>query len=147
MALVDDVRTGARAVVRPKAIRAVVAAIATPTSTGLSAIAGRLHPIGRHAPGAVVVRLGGHRIVRVPIVPGSFDELAIGSVEALADGGSVALHGPGVLAYDGERERVLPSPRLKRRLRRSRRVPVPGADLLANVAAEDPVAEFSSPVR
>ena len=109
VAMIDDVRAGARAVVRPDLIRTVIAAIATPSSTGLAAIAGRVHPISRHTPGAVVVRLGGTRAVRVPIVPGSFHELGVDSIDVLDDGGSVQLHGPGVLAYDGERERVLPA--------------------------------------
>ena len=108
VALVDATRTGARAVARTDAIRLVVATIATPTSTGLSSIAGRIHPLGRHDPGAVCVRLGGsQRLVRVPIVPGAFDVVAVEHVEVLVDGASVTFAGPGVLAYDGERDRVL----------------------------------------
>jgi hypothetical protein len=109
VALVDTMFAAARAVVRAAAIRVVVAAIATPVSTGLSSIAGRVHPLGRDDPGAVCVRLGGTwRRVRVPIVPGSFEELSIESVELLGDGKAVTFTGAGVLAYDGERERVLP---------------------------------------
>jgi predicted polyphosphate/ATP-dependent NAD kinase len=107
VALTEDAHTGARAVLRPESIRAVIAAIATPTSTGLSAIAGRVSPISRHAPGAVVVLLTGDRKVRVPIVPGAFDVVTIGAIDVLADGQSVRLHGPGALAYDGERQRIL----------------------------------------
>lgn len=108
VALVDAAFTAARAVVRAASIRIVVAAIATPVSTGLSSIAGRVHPLGRDEPGAVCVRLGGSaRRVRVPIVPGSFEELPIDSIEVLADGAGVTFSGAGVLAYDGERERVL----------------------------------------
>jgi hypothetical protein len=109
VALVAAARTGARAVVRPESVRLVVATIATPTSTGLSSIAGRVRPLGRGEDGAVVVRLGGgERMVRVPIVPGAFDEVSVASVDVLAHGGSVSFDGPGVLAYDGERDRVLP---------------------------------------
>jgi hypothetical protein len=107
VALIDDVRTGSRAILRSGSIRAVIAAIATPTSTGLSAIAGRVRPIGRHTPGAVAVRLGGDRIVRVPIGPGSFDELRLDRVEVLGEGESIEIGGAGVLAYDGERDRIL----------------------------------------
>jgi predicted polyphosphate/ATP-dependent NAD kinase len=109
VALTEDAHTGARAVLHPESIRAVIAAIATPTSTGLSAIAGRVSPIGRHAPGAVVVRLTGDRNVRVPIVPGLFDIVSIGAIDTLADGQSVELSGPGALAFDGERQRILTS--------------------------------------
>ena len=45
VALVDAAFSGARAVVDASAIRCVVAATATPASTGLSSIAGRLHPV------------------------------------------------------------------------------------------------------
>ena len=45
----------------PAAVRAVVACIASPAGTGLSAIAGRLHPVDRCEPGGVAVRLGGRR--------------------------------------------------------------------------------------
>lgn len=109
-ALIDDVGIGARAVVRPSSVRCVVAVIAEPASTGLSSIAGRTHPLGRNEEGAVVVRLGGdRRRVQVPIVPGSFDVLGIDRIDLLPTGGSVELRGPGVLAYDGERDRVLPA--------------------------------------
>jgi predicted polyphosphate/ATP-dependent NAD kinase len=107
VALTDDGHTGARAVVRSESLRAVVAAIASPTSTGLSAIAGRVFPISRHVPGAVVVHLQGDRTIRVPIVPGAFHDVSIGAIDLLADGESVQLSGPGTLAYDGERHRVL----------------------------------------
>jgi hypothetical protein len=108
VALLDDAHTGARAVVRARSVRTVVAAIATPASTGLSAIAGRALPMARDDEGAVVVHLGGTaRSLRVPIVPGSFDTLPIAAVERLTEGARVRLEGPGVLAYDGERERVL----------------------------------------
>jgi hypothetical protein len=108
VALIDARRTGARAVVQPSSIRLVVAAIATPTSTGLSSIAGRVHPLGRHDDGAVCIRLNdGGRQVRVPIVPGAFDVVAVDSVELIPDKGSVTFDGPGVLAYDGERDRML----------------------------------------
>jgi predicted polyphosphate/ATP-dependent NAD kinase len=108
VALIDATHTGARAVVRADSIRAVVAAIASPASTGLSSIAGRLHPLNRYEPGAVVVRLGdGGRRVRVPIMPGHFDTLTVTGVAHVTDGDPVQLDGPGVLALDGERERVL----------------------------------------
>jgi hypothetical protein len=109
VALIDAAHTGARAVVRAGSIKTVIAAIAAPASTGLSSIAGRLHPLRRDEPGAVVVRLdeGGHRRVRAPIMPGHFDTLTVESVEHVAEGEPVRLDGPGVLAFDGERDRVL----------------------------------------
>jgi hypothetical protein len=108
VALIEAADTGARAVLRAGSIRAVVAAIASPASTGLSSIAGRLRPLGRHEPGAVEVRLGGgDRSLRAPIVPGTSHDVSVAGVEYVADGGVVHLDGPGVLAFDGERERLL----------------------------------------
>jgi predicted polyphosphate/ATP-dependent NAD kinase len=98
-------RTGARAVVDATSVLAVVAAIATPTSTGLSSIAGRSAPLGP-ADDAVVIRAGPlGRVVRVPLLPGRFDEFTIESIQPLGPGATVTFEGPCVLAYDGERER------------------------------------------
>jgi hypothetical protein len=109
VAVVEGADIGARAVLKAGSIRAVVAAIASPASTGLSSIAGRLLPLSRHEPGAVAVRIGaGQRVLRAPILPGAFASLSVAGVEHVPDGGSVQLDGPGVLAFDGERERVLP---------------------------------------
>ena len=108
VALIDAAHPGARAVVKAGSIRAVIAAIAAPASTGLSSIAGRLHPLDRYEPGAVVVRTGAQgRRLRAPIVPGHFDTLTVACVEHVADGIPVQLPGPGVLAFDGERDRML----------------------------------------
>ncbi len=108
VAVIDGSRIGARAVVDPRSIRAVVAAIATPMSTGLSSIAGRIAPLTADAEGAVVVRLGGcRRSVRVPILPGRFDDISISSISPLPEGAEVTFDGPCVLAFDGERDRVV----------------------------------------
>ena len=45
--------------------------------------------------------------MRVPIVPGAFDTVGVTDVEPIGNGGAIALDGPGVLAFDGERERLL----------------------------------------
>lgn len=110
LALVEGTFTGARAVRDPQSIRAVVAAIASPASTGLSSIPGRLLPCGRDEPGGVLVRLGaGGRRVRVPLSPGAFVTVEVVEVRRLAVGEPVCLHGPGLLAFDGERDVRLPA--------------------------------------
>ena len=103
-ALVDTTFVGARAVSDPATIRWVVACIASPASTGLASIAGRVHPIERNEPGGVLLRLGpGGRRIRVPLSPGTFSTLDVASVEPLTEGEQVELAGGGVMAYDGER--------------------------------------------
>jgi hypothetical protein len=108
-ALVSSTFVGARAVRDPSSIVAVVATIGQPDSTGLSSIAGRVHPVDRWAPGGVFIRLGRGvdvpvRRVRAPLSPGTFDTVEVFEVRALDDGHSIELQGPGVLAFDGERD-------------------------------------------
>lgn len=106
VAMIDTAFVGSRAVLDPHAVRTVVACIASPSSTGLSSIAGRVHPLDRWAPGGVLIRLGpGGRRVRVPLSPGTFTTVEVTDVVALNDGERVSLRGPGVLAFDGERDR------------------------------------------
>lgn len=96
---------GARAVTDPDTISAVVAAVATPASTGLSSIAGRVHPVDRWSPGGVFIRLAeGGRRVRVPLGPGSFTTLDVAEVRPLVDGEVVTMSGRFILAFDGERD-------------------------------------------
>ena len=103
-ALVATTFVGARAVSDPTTIRWVLACIAHPASTGLASIAGRVHPVDRHARGGVLIRLGpGGRRVRVPLSPGVFSTLDICSVEPVDESEPIELDGGGVLAYDGER--------------------------------------------
>lgn len=108
LAFVDTDFIGARAVRDPHTVRTVVAAIATPSSTGLSSIAGRVHPVDRHSPGGVLVSLGGGgRTVRVPLAPGSFTTMPVSEVRPLADGEEVTITGRTILAFDGERDRTV----------------------------------------
>ena len=87
-ALVDTTFVGARAVSDPTTIRWVVACIASPASTGLASIAGRVHPDrAASSTGGVLLRLGpGGRRLRVPLSPGTFSTLEVASVEPLAEG-------------------------------------------------------------
>jgi predicted polyphosphate/ATP-dependent NAD kinase len=114
LALVDLALTsgqfiGSRAVWDPMTLRAVVACIAEPASVGLSAVAGLLHPLDRRIPGAVCVLMDGPDAavgsVRAPLAPGLFFDVGYTSV-ALVDDCTV-LRGPGVLSFDGERDRLL----------------------------------------
>lgn len=109
LALVDATAVGARAVLDAASVRTIVAALSRPASTGLSSVAGRLVPLDDEADGGVLVELGsGGRRVRVPLTPGASDVVEVASVRRIDGGEPTTLHGPGVLALDGERDRVLP---------------------------------------
>jgi predicted polyphosphate/ATP-dependent NAD kinase len=108
IALIDGAFIGSRAVWEPGRLRELVACIAEPASVGLSAIAGLVHPLHRYEPGGVHLTFGaGGAIVRAPIAPGTFVDVPVRLTQVLADGDSVTLTGPGVLSFDGERDRVL----------------------------------------
>ncbi len=112
LALVDLVLmhgnfTGSRAVWDPTQLLAVIACIAEPASVGLSAIAALLSPVDRRTPRGVHVVLGGPETVRVPIAPGSFADVSYWSADEVDLGQAITLRGPGVLSFDGERDRVL----------------------------------------
>lgn len=108
MALVADRFVGSRAVWHPASIRRVVAAVATPTASGLSSLAGQIEPVGRWEPAGAAVELGpGGRTVRLPLIPGSYAEVAVASSRRIELGEPVHWVGPGVIALDGERSLVL----------------------------------------
>jgi predicted polyphosphate/ATP-dependent NAD kinase len=103
-AQIDTTFVGARAVSDPSSIRWVIAAIASPSTTGLASIAGRIHPVDRTDAGGVLIHLGpGGRRVRVPLAPGTFATLDVAHVQPLSLSETVDLPSGGVLAYDGER--------------------------------------------
>ncbi len=112
LALVDARFVGARAVKEPTSVVQVIAAIGESSSTGLSAIAGRTHPVDRHTKGGVTITLAAAdhvdddiaRRVRVPLSPGTFDTMDVADVRPIDDHEPVELIGPGVLAFDGERD-------------------------------------------
>lgn len=118
VAVVSGRFIGARAVQDPAAITAVLAAIATPVGSGLSGIAGRIHPVLRQEPGGVLVTMGaGGSPLRVPLAPGAFTTLEVTDVRPLADGESVTFSGGSILAFDGERDLVTsPSARITARI-------------------------------
>lgn len=106
--LVDGDFIGSRAVWHVEDLREAVFAIAEPASVGLSAIGAALRPTPRDAAGGVHLRIGpGELAVRVPIAPGTYETVEIADQQAVAEGEAITLSGPGVLAFDGERDHVL----------------------------------------
>lgn len=117
IALIDAAATndrfvGARALLDCERLVLAVLATATPSAVGLTSVGGLLSPVAGAEDFAAVVRfeLPGrpalHR-VRAPIAPGLFQDVGVASAGHVAFGDRITLEGPGVLAFDGERERAL----------------------------------------
>jgi hypothetical protein len=108
LALLDGRFTASRAVWDVSALRTLVCAIAEIDSVGLSAVAAAVADAPRGSGRGIVVHLGPDgRRHRVAVAPGRFADVAIRSAQPLELDGTVVLHGPGVLAFDGERDLVL----------------------------------------
>lgn len=116
LALIDAVRlegdrVGNMMPVEPGLIREVVLARAEAASVGMSPIGGLLEPCGADDDFGVLVRCVPHeqggKSLRVPISPGIFRTVHIESVHRLALGEKFTIEGPGVLAFDGDREITL----------------------------------------
>jgi predicted polyphosphate/ATP-dependent NAD kinase len=107
VALLAERFVGSRAVWDPASLREMVACIAEPASVGLSAVAAAILPLPRRCEGGVAVGFGTGRVVRAPIAPGTFADLAVRSARWIGPGETVSWTGPGVLAFDGERDLVL----------------------------------------
>lgn len=108
-ALIEDAYLGTRAVWEADRIRELLVVIAEPWAIGLSAIAGLIAPSSRGDDRAIHLRLNpaASRRVRAPIAPGMYAEVGIESVSIIRPGDVVTMHGPAVLAFDGERQSVL----------------------------------------
>lgn len=108
VALVDGMFTASRAVWDLSLLRELVVTTAEPATIGLSSIAARVAPVGRNEAGGVHVRVGSPGLsVRAPIAPGLYHDAQIAATRRLVVGDSVILSGPGVVAFDGERDLVL----------------------------------------
>jgi predicted polyphosphate/ATP-dependent NAD kinase len=106
--LVEGMFTASRAVWDLNLLRELIVTTAEPATIGLSSVAARLAPVGRGEPGGVYVKLGGDElVVRAPIAPGLYQDVHVDGFRRLAMGETVTLSGPGVMAFDGERDMVL----------------------------------------
>jgi len=128
LAVIDAVRlegdhAGNMTPVDPSMIRELVLSRAEAGSVGMSPIGGLLEPCGADDDFGVLVRCvpheAGGRALRVPISPGLFRTVHIEEVRKLRLGEKVSIPGPGVLAFDGDREITLaPSESIEACIRR-----------------------------
>ncbi len=113
IALIDAVHSrerfvGARALLSPDSLQTVCLTRADPAAVGMTAIGGLLDPLDDAADEGQIIHIGpGGVTVNAPIAPGHYTRIGIAGWRRLPLGEWVELQGPGVLAFDGERERVL----------------------------------------
>lgn len=106
--LVAERFVGARALTDASTLRLAVLSRSEPGAVGVAAIGGLVRPSGAEDDRGVVLRFGpGGTVVRAPLAPGSYVDVGVASDADLALGERVEAVGPGILALDGERKRVL----------------------------------------
>ncbi|MEQ8483756.1 MAG: NAD(+)/NADH kinase [Pseudomonadales bacterium] len=113
LALIDAVLSrerfvGSRALLSPDHLAAALLTRADPAAVGMTALGGLIDPLGIDEDAGLLLTLGGNGArVNAPIAPGFYREVGIESCRRVAFRKRVSFEGPGVLAFDGERERVL----------------------------------------
>ena len=113
LALIDAVLSrerfvGARALLQPEQLHTALLTRAEPAAVGITAIGGLLHPLSRDAGEGLLLRFGpGGERVQAPIAPGLYKTVEVAECRTIQPGECVAAEGPGVLAFDGERDRSL----------------------------------------
>ena len=81
---------------------------ADPAAVGITAIGGLIAPLSDAADQGLLLMLGsGNAAVRAPIAPGLYANVRVSASRPVEFGEEITVTGPGVLAFDGERERVL----------------------------------------
>jgi ATP-NAD kinase N-terminal domain len=133
----DELFVGARAMWDASRLRLALLTRADPASVGISSLGGLLHPLSPETESGLLLQFGGESGVSAPIAPGLFRQAAVRDFYEVPLGDTIALEGPGVLAFDGERERVL-KPGQKARLRVLRDGPqVVDIDRVMHIAAQE----------
>ncbi|MFN0096209.1 MAG: NAD(+)/NADH kinase [Dehalococcoidia bacterium] len=110
---------GARAIWDPSRLRSALLTRAEPAAVGISSIGGLLEPVHDDDEEGLAIQFGGADSVLAPIAPGLYLPVPVESYRRLPPGEILEVVGPGVLAFDGERERVLkPGQRATLRIKR-----------------------------
>ena len=111
--LLADDHPGSLMPFRPEQVRHLVLTRAEPTAVGMSPIGGFLHPSGKQDDFGVEVRCsgpgGGGRPLLVPVSPGLYGNAYVIESRELKLDQPIEMRGPGVIAFDGDRQRVLHS--------------------------------------
>ncbi|MEM9744483.1 MAG: NAD(+)/NADH kinase [Pseudomonadota bacterium] len=116
LALIDAVLSaeqfvGARALLDANALRQLLLTRADPSAVGMTSVGGLLKPMPDSVDAGLQLTLNAHspraRTLHAPIAPGLLTDVAVDSCRQIPLGKAVQWRGPGVLAFDGERERVI----------------------------------------
>lgn len=114
VALIDAVLTlerfvGARALADPARFVAAMLTCADPAGVGMTSVGGFAQPLSAREDAALKLAFEAKsgRQVHAALAPGRFERVGLSEVTAIPLGESMRLTGPGVLAFDGERTRVL----------------------------------------
>jgi hypothetical protein len=109
--LVDERFVGSRALFDPAALRLALLTRAEPASVGISSIGGLVSPCGGDDDSAVLLRFAdaaqAERRLRAPMAPGWYATVGLSEVRRVGLDEPVSVDGPGILAFDGERQRLL----------------------------------------
>lgn len=131
LALVDALflqgdRIGNLGPFEPQFMKTLVLTRAEPDAVGMSPLGGLLHPAGFADDWGVRVDFCSHdaggRLLRAPVSPGLFRSAHVRGAERLPLDAPTTVEGPGILAFDGDRERIL-APGQRATLRVTRRGP------------------------
>jgi hypothetical protein len=126
LALIDAVLTrerfvGSRALLSPEQLRLALLTRADPAAVGMTAIGGLLQPLSEQEDAGLLVELGEEgQTLHAPIAPGYYRDVVVTARRLVPFDTPVVVEGPGVLAFDGERERTLkPGQSARLRIERS----------------------------
>lgn len=106
--LTDDRFVGSRALLYGDRLRLALLTRAEPAAVGITSIGGQLQPLSPDDDCALWLELGEPgEVVHAPIAPGHYQAVSVRAARTVGFGEAVPVEGPGALAFDGERERVL----------------------------------------
>lgn len=95
----------------PTNLRTAVLSRADPAAVGFSGVGGLIEPVAPEEDAGLLIRFGPpedcDQVVRGPTAPGHYADLGLVEVRRIAPGEEVAVDGPLLLAFDGERKRRL----------------------------------------
>jgi len=113
IALIDAVMTeddfvGAKALLDADVIRQVLLTRADPAAVGMTSLGGLIQPVDEDDECALYLEMGDGGIrLNAPLAPGLFAPISVKEINRIPFGETVQFEGPGVLALDGERERII----------------------------------------